>query len=398
MSQFTALVDEIEPATAEVWHTLHQNPELGMKEYKTAEHLEKQLLQTVDAESIRRVGETGLWVELKGTKPGGDPDNVIILRGDIDALPIQEENDLPYKSRIPNVMHACGHDVHASVLLGAVRVLQQYRDRFTGRIWFFFQPGEEVMQGALTFLKDPAIDFSKVKAAAATHAAGGVRAGKVLLKTGAVLASPDEVNFTIKGRNGHVAAPQLGVDAIVAAAALIQQLQTVVSRETGPTDSAVLSLGTIHGGRKSNIIADEVRIEGTLRTLSRETRERLQDSIRRIAAGVAQSTRTSIDVEIVKGPAPLYNDPEYVRLAEKALVKSLGQDAVEYGNTPGMAGEDFSYITENIPGVFIFLGAEDGEGHPVTGHTPHFYTDRAILRTGILALSSFALEYFKVEY
>lgn len=390
-------VDRIEPELVEVWHTLHQNPELSMQEYKTFALLERQLRETTHCDRIHKVGETGIWAELKGTKPGNSED-VIILRGDMDALPIQEETDLPYRSVIPNVMHACGHDVHSSILLGAVRVLEQYRDKFAGSIWFFFQPGEEAMRGALTFLADPEIDFSRVKVAAATHAAGDIAAGKIKLKSGTVLASPDEVNFTVKGKNGHAASPHKAVDAIVAAAALVLQLQTLVSRETSPVDCAVLSLGTICGGTKSNIVANKVRIEGTLRTLSNETRCHLHESIRRIAAGVALATGTDIDVEIIKGPSSLYNDPNYTELAGRAVIKTLGSEAVVYAAHPNLAGEDFAYITENIPGVFIFVGAADAQGQPAVGHTPYFYTDRAMLRTGVIALSAFALEFFKVNY
>ena len=276
--------------------------------------------ETTHCDRIHKVGETGIWAELKGTKPGNSED-VIILRGDMDALPIQEETDFPYRSVIPNVMHACGHDVHSSILLGAVRVLEQYRDKFAGSIWFFFQPGEEAMRGALTFLADPEIEFSRVIVAAATR-----------------------------------------------------------------------------GGTKSNIVANKVRIEGTLRTLSNETRCHLHESIRRIAAGVALATGTDIEVEIIKGPSSLYNDPHYTELAGQAVIKTLGSEAVVYAVHPNLAGEDFAYITEHIPGVFIFVGAADAQGQPAVGHTPYFYTDRAMLRTGVIALSAFALEFFKVDY
>ncbi|MDR3139873.1 MAG: amidohydrolase [Treponema sp.] len=396
MSELLDLENSINREMVDVWHHLHQNPELSMQEYKTADFIEKALREKTGVDRIKRVGETGLWVELKGADP--ERGDIIILRGDMDALPITEQNALPYCSRSPGVMHACGHDVHTSALLGAVRVLEKYRERIHGSIWFFFQPGEESLKGALTFLNDPEIDIAKVKAVAGIHVAGDLESGKVRLKEGPVLASADPLKFLIKGQGGHAAYPHGCRDPLVAAANLIIQLQTLVSRETSPLDAIVLSLCHIQGGSKDNVIPNEISIEGTLRALKKETRTYIQEAIRRICQGIEISLRVSINFEFEGNSLPLYNDGELIKIAEKAAQKALGADSVVFAENPGMAGEDFAFFADKIPGAFIFIGARTKDGPPASGHNPEFYTDEGAVRTGILTLASFALEYFGVDF
>jgi amidohydrolase/hippurate hydrolase len=398
MSKLQDFEKGINREIVEVWHHLHQNPELSMEEHKTADFIEKKLRETTGADRIKRVGKTGLWVELKGTAPREGEERIVVLRGDMDALPIQEANELPYRSVVPGVMHACGHDVHTSALLGAVRVLEQYRDRIPGTIWFFFQPGEETLKGALTFLEDPEIDFTKPKAIAGIHVGGDLAAGKIRLRVGAQLASADLLRFRVTGQSGHAASPQKSRDPIVAAAHLIVQLQTLVSRELKPVEAAVLSLCLIQGGSKDNIIAQDVRIEGTLRTLSKENRVYFLDAIRRICQGVALSLRVSIDFEVVDGSIPLVSDAGCVKIAEAAAKKSLGEENIEFADHAEMGGEDFAFFADKIPGVFIIIGAKSRNGPESQGHSPQFYTDESAIHTGILTLSSFALEFFGVDF
>lgn len=398
MKDLKELEREIHRQSVEVWHHLHQNPELSMQEFHTAEYIEKQLRDHTSVDRVERVGKTGVWAELIGTAPRQGAEKILMLRGDMDALPIQEENELPYRSAVPGVMHACGHDVHTTSLLASVRILEQYRDQIPGRVWFFFQPGEEVMGGALTFLDDPKIDFSKVTGALGIHVAGNLEAGKIRMGHGTVLASADTLHFHIHGVGGHAAYPAAAKDAIVAAANLIIQLQTLISREIAPIDSAVLTIGQIHGGTKDNIIADSVKIDGTLRTLSKEIREKLQQAIRRICDGIEVSLRVTIDLTIDQGASPLSNSDEYVDLAERAAEKVLGPDRVVWSENPGLAGEDFAYYTDHVPGAFVFIGAQTPGGVPAAGHTPEFYTDEDALRVGALILSGAALEFFDVPY
>jgi amidohydrolase/hippurate hydrolase len=396
MSKLTDVEQTVHAELVEVWHHLHQNPELSFQEFKTADYIEKLLRETTGVDRIKRVGKTGLWAELKGTAPKQGEGTVIALRGDMDALPIQEESGVPFQSLVPGVMHACGHDVHTTSLLGAVKVLERYRDRIPGSVWFFFQPAEEVGQGAVTFLQDPEIDFTKIKAIAGIHVMSFLEAGKVGLKEGPLLASANKLSFTIRGEGGHAAAPHRARDPIVAAAALILELQTLVSREVNPVDSAVLSLCFIRGGTKDNIIASDVLIEGTLRTLNKETRDYLFEAIRRVCRGIALSMRVSVDVELIAGTPPLVNDDASVKTAAAALNKIVGPENVVFTKTPDMGGEDFAFYLEKVPGVFILIGSRSKGGKATGMHTADFYTDEEALRLGTLALSGFALESFGI--
>jgi amidohydrolase/hippurate hydrolase len=398
MGELTDREKEINAEIVELWRHLHRNPELSMEEYRTSDCIETILREKTKVDRIKRVGKTGLWVELKGTAPYEGEERIMALRGDMDALPIQEKNDLPYRSETPGVMHACGHDVHASALLGAVRILEHYRDRIPGTVWFFFQPGEETLKGALTFLADPEIDFTKPKAIAGIHVWGNLEAGRIRLRAGPQMASGDTIRFRVTGQGGHAASPHTSRDPVVAAAHLIVQLQTLVSREVNPVDAAVLSLCRIQGGSKDNIIASEALIEGTLRTLSKETRLCLHDGIRRICQGIALALRVDIDFEVVEGPIPLVSDSGCVKIAETAAKKILGGENIEFSDHAEMSGEDFAFFTDKIPGVFIMIGAKSKNGPEPQMHSAEFYTDESAVRTGILALCGFALEFFGVDF
>lgn len=399
MSVLLERVDAIEPEITEVWHQIHQNPELGMELYHTAELIEAELAKHCTHVKVKRVERAGIWVELEGTAEG-DKDNILMLRGDMDALPIQEDNDLPYKSQVPNVMHACGHDVHGSTLLGAVRVLEQYRDQFAGKIWFFFQPGEEVLGGAKAFLSDPAIDFSKVRACAACHVLGFTEVGKVNVRYGQHLAGTGNLNFRIHGRSAHSSTPNETVDAVVVAAELILKLQVLVSREVNPADMVALNLGHIHAGDPSRPgwIADEVVINGGMRCVNPATCEKLVERIQAIADGLSLATRAEIKFEYEMMSPALVNDPRMCDIASAAVKKTLGEDKLELGAFAALAGEDFAFFTQHCPGVHISLGCRTPGRPPVPAHCPQFYTDPGVIRTGIATFSAFALEYFGVDY
>ncbi len=397
MSQLLKKVDAIEPEIREIWKTIHANPELGLELYETAQLIESELRKHTGVDRIHRVGKSGIWAELKGTKPG-DGSNILMLRGDMDALPIQEATGLPYASKNPGKMHACGHDVHASSLLGAVRVLEQYRDQIDGSIWFFFQPGEEVLGGALEFLKDPEIDFSKVKACGACHVLGFNEVGKVNLRDGAHLASPDEISFTVSGRSAHSSTPDATVDAIVIAANLITQLQCMVSREMNPTDSVILTLGKINGGKTAGSVADEVVIEGGLRTINPATRLRLLDRIQQICDGLSLATRSTITFRWNNRAPALHNDHGMFEIAAAGVRKALGEDALVFADTYAMASEDFAFFTQHCPGIHMSIGCRTPGRAPVVAHTPEFYTDEGTVRTAIATYCAFALEYFGVDF
>ncbi|MEG2074128.1 MAG: M20 family metallopeptidase, partial [Angelakisella sp.] len=265
MVKLTDGANKITPQIETLCNYLHEHPELSLQEHNTCDLLEKYIRENVTYERMKRVGETGLFVEIKGTKEGAH--KVIAFRGDIDALPIQEQEGAAHRSQVAGVMHACGHDVHATVNLGAAKLLSDCRDTFSGSVYFFFQPAEEVLKGARLFLADPDIDFSKIDAVAAVHSSPEIDAGTIGVRHGAILASADEMRITVHGKGGHGAHPHTVIDPIVAAASIIMNLQTLVSRETSAADSAVVSVCTINAGTAHNIVPGQVEMTGTVRTV-----------------------------------------------------------------------------------------------------------------------------------
>lgn len=400
MSLLLERVDAVEPEIAQVWKQIHQNPELGMELYNTAALIEAELKKHCPHITFKRVDKGGVWAILKGTGEG-DGENILMLRGDMDALPIQEEeNGLPYRSGNAGVMHACGHDVHGSSLLGAARVLEQYRDKFAGEIWFFFQPGEEVLGGAKAFLADPDIDFSRVRACAACHVLGFTEVGKVNIRYGQHLASTGTLEFRIHGRSAHSSTPNETVDAVVVAAQLITQLQTLISREINPSDMATLNLGHIQAGSfdRPGWICDEAVIRGGLRAVNPDTVERLVSRMQAMAEGFGTATRAQIDFTYEVNSPALVNDAHMCDIACAAVKHALGEDKLELGAFAALAGEDFAFFTQHCPGVHMSIGCRTPGRAPVPAHCPQFYTDPGAIRTAITAYSAFALEYFGVEY
>lgn len=390
------LVKEIEPEIINIWQRIHQNPELSMKEYKTADLIENKLKEIEGIDSIKRVGETGILVELKGTKEGKK--GVIALRGDMDALPIQENTGLSFSSQSPGVMHACGHDVHTSILYGAVKVLSKYKNHFAGSIIFIFQPAEETLEGSKMFIDKFELDFSKIDGIAAVHVSPEIYAGTIGIKNGPLLASADRIDIKVIGKQGHAAHPHTVVDPIVISSHIIVALQTLISREIAAYDSAVISFGKINGGSAHNIIPNTVTVEGTLRTISLETRKQLHDSIVRICKDISSSMRGSCEVEITEGPPPLICDSEWVDRARKVGERLLGTDQVINLQVPSMGAEDFAYMKELTPGIFIRLGARKPGGPYGSIHSPTYYTDEKALSTGILTMAGLALDFFDVDY
>lgn len=295
-------VEEITPEITQMRVHIHENPELSMKEYNTCALLEDYVKKNVKYDRLKRVGETGLFFELKGTKPGNGP--TIVFRGDIDALPIQEDEHMSPRSKVPGVMHACGHDVHGTINVGAAKILSEMKDQFSGSIYFFIQPAEEILQGAKLFLNDPEIDFDKIDAVAALHVSAELDAGTIGVRYGAILASADGIRIRINGKGGHGAHCHTLRDPIVASAAVINALQTLVSRETNPANAVVISICTIHAGEANNIVPDSVEMTGTVRTLNPADRDRMEASVKRVAASVAEAYRCTADVEYNRGVPP----------------------------------------------------------------------------------------------
>ncbi len=363
---------------------IHRRPELGFEEHQTAALVEREL----DSLQIRhrRVAQTGVI----GHVEGGAPGKVVALRADMDALPIGERSGLPFASEVDGKMHACGHDAHTAMLLGAARVLAAMRPKMRGTVVLLFQPAEEGPGGALPMLEEGALDAPPVDAIAMLHVDTRLDVGTIGVAPGPVNAATDELYITVRGRGGHGGYPHTAVDALPAAAAIVLALQNVVARETDPLASAVVTIGTIAGGYRSNVIADEIALSGTLRSHDAAVREALVDKVRRIVAGIATAYSVEREVRIVRGYPAVINDAALAQNFSR-YVRERSALRVETPD-PTMGGEDFAYFAQRVPGLLIRLGVRSesaGAVHP--GHSALFRIDEAALPMGVETLVLFAL-------
>ncbi|OUQ23969.1 amidohydrolase [Flavonifractor sp. An135] len=391
MKTMREAVAEITPEITAMRVHIHEHPELSMQEYETCAYLEDYVRKNVKYDQLKRVGETGLFFEIRGTKPGNGP--TIVFRGDIDALPIQEDPSISPCSKVPGVMHACGHDVHGVINVGAAKILSEHKDLFSGSIYFFIQPAEETLQGAKLFLNDPDIDFDKIDAVAALHISAELDAGTIGVRYGAILASADEIHIKVNGKGGHAAHCHTLRDPVVAASAIVMGLQTLVSRETNPANSVVISICTIHGGQAHNTMPDSVELSGTVRTLNPADRDRMEESVKRVAASVAEAYRCTAEVDYIRGVPPFICEDEWVDRALRVGKKVLGEENTKIMPYAAMGGEDFAYIKEKKPGIFVRLGVRTPGGPYGSAHSSTFYCDNACIPTGMLTILGLAEDY-----
>jgi len=355
---------------------IHQHPELGFQETRTAA-LVASRLKTAGLDVQEQVGRTGVVGRLIGAKPGP----TVALRADMDALPMQETGDLPYKSVHEDVMHACGHDGHTAMLISTAEILAARRDQIRGEVRFIFQPAEEGEGGARYMIDDGALDG--VDEIYGLHLWNYQSFGTVGVASGPVLASADIFRIVIKGQGGHGAAPQGTVDTIVVASQLINALQTIVSRNTNPLDSTVVTVGRIEGGSNFNIIAAETVLSGTTRAYTPENRRMVKERMQQIIAGVAAANGAEIDLEYDDGYPPTINNETTVEHARQAALKIAGEGVGAPFMT--MGGEDFSYYAQQVPGCFIFVGSEprDAVTGSVPHHCPYFNIEEDALLVGV---------------
>ena len=372
----------------------HMHPELSNREERTSRIVAEKLRALGLDEVKTGVGKYGVVALLKGSKPGP----VVAVRADMDALPIQETIDVPYKSLTPGVKHACGHDVHTTVELGVAEVLSKMRDQIAGSIKFIFQPAEEGAPqgeegGARLMIKEGALENPRPSAIFGLHTMPSLEAGQIGYHSGAAMASSDRFTITIRSRKSHGAQPQLGVDAVVVAAECVTALQTVRSRRIDPLEPLVITVGTINGGDRYNIIAGEVKMEGTMRTLNEDVRKRAQELMRQTLASVTSAYGATADLQFDSPNPVTYNDP---RLVEETLltIRRLVGDKNAIAPKPFMPAEDFSLYQQVIPGFFYFLGVGNkAKGITAGWHTAEFDVDEESLVIGVKVMSNVLLDY-----
>lgn len=381
----------IQGRLVEVRRDLHMNPELGMQEHRTA-GIVADRLQSLGIQVRTGVGGTGVVGVLAGARPGP----TIALRADMDALPIQDRKQVPYASQVPGIMHACGHDGHTAILLGTAEILSGMAGQLGGQVKFLFQPAEEGPGGALPMIEAGALEDPHVDCVVGLHLHNDLPAGTLAVKYGGVSASSDSFQITITGRGGHGAAPHTAVDAISAAAQFVTTLQTIVSREINPVEPAVVTVGTIRGGYRGNVIADEVVMTGTVRLLEQEARPLMQERIERVAGGVTAATRTTYQMQYGYGYPPVVNDDQVTALVEQACAKIVGAGNVLRLKAPTMGAEDFSYFAGERPGCFFRLGSRNEEkGLVLPGHNPEYDFDEAVLWLGVAAFCQVVADFFQ---
>ena len=361
---------------------LHRNPELSWKENRTVELLSA-TVASLGVADIRRVANTGLVVRVPGLDHSAP---VVALRGDIDALPIQEDTGLPFSSVNSGVMHACGHDVHASWAVAATQLLLKSPAR--GDVLVIFQPAEEVGEGARAILESGALD--SVRAIFGGHVDRRFAVGQVVAQEGALAASTDTFRITITGAGSHGARPQESRDPIVGAAALVGALQTIVSRRLDPAMPGVVTVGTINGGTAANIIPDSVQLSGTIRATTIESRTLLTGEVRRMAEAIAATYGLTAKVTLSGGTPPIVNPANAIGWAREAVTSVLGADALTPLGTTNMGGEDFAEYMQSIPGCFLRIGAREAGGKVIGAHSPGYYADEGALFIGAAVLAECA--------
>lgn len=372
------------PEYIEVRRALHRRPETAFEEAETTARIREELARC-GIETVPNGDDTGLVGVLRGAAPGP----VIALRADMDALPIQEESGLPFASEIPGRCHACGHDIHMATLLAAARLLSEYRAHLRGTVKFFFQPAEEKLGGARSLIAHGFLD--DVDAIFGAHTWPDTPGGSIGYRRGAMMAGSDTFRIVIHAPGGHAAHPHKTPDPVAAAAYMITQLQTIVSRETAPLDSAVVTVGKMTAGTAANIIPSEVVLEGSLRYLLPETRTKIHESIRRIAAGTALSLRVEASVEILPGCGPVIGEDRLVDMIETAVTRLLGPEKADVLPTASMGSEDFAFYLEKKPGAFFRLGTgSDDPASRLPLHNSRIHFSEDAISAGAVAFCGIA--------
>ena len=398
------LAEKVESKVIEWRRHIHQNPELSNREYNTAKYIVKHL-KSLGIEVQEEVAYTGVIGILKGKKPG----KVVALRADMDALPVTERNDLPFKSTVKStyngketgVMHACGHDSHVAILMGVAEVLSQMKDEIEGTVKFIFQPAEEGAPkgeegGAELMVKEGALKNPDVDAIFGLHISSGLEVGKISYRFGGIMAAAQSFEINVKGKQAHGSRPWTSVDPIVVSAQIITGLQTIVSRESELTkEGAVITVGMINAGIRSNIIPESAKMVGTIRTLDYDMQKFINKRMEEMVPAIAKAYRAEATIEIEKGYPITYNHVELTKQMLPSL-KRMAKEGNVYAISAITGAEDFSFFQQEVPGLYFFLGGKSPETKPqdVGGHhTPDFVLDESGFILGVKAMSALTLDY-----
>jgi amidohydrolase len=377
-------VQAIAPGLIEVRRDIHAHPEIGFDVERTAGVVATEL-DKLGIAYRSGIGRTGIVADIQGGAPGP----MLVIRADMDALPIHEMTGLPFASTVPGKMHACGHDIHTATLIGVGAVLKDLAPQLRGSVRLVFQPAEETQEsGAAAMIADGALDG--VAMALGFHNDPGLPTGAFSYKRGASMASSDSFDLVLRGRSGHAARPHDTIDPIVAAAYLVTQLQTIVAREINPAEGAVVTIGSIAGGAIHNIIPDSCTLRGTVRARSPEVRDAAEAAVRRVVQGIALSHRVEPDLRYRRGVPPVMNDDRVLDPAIAAVREQFGGDAVRE-NAAVFGAEDFAFFAERVPSAHLFVGAAQ-PGRDDHLHNSDYQPDEACIGLGIAALSRSAVE------
>ena len=384
---------------------IHQNPELSYHETRTAALVAKHLT-ALGYEVKTGVGDTGVVGILKGGKPGG----VVALRADMDALPVEERVDVPFASKVKTmwqgtmtgVMHACGHDCHVAILMGVAEILAEYRAELPGTVKLLFQPNEEGhdgrKSGAQAMIDDGALQDPAPTAVFGLHVTSSQASGVIALRPGGLMASADKLKLSVHGRQTHASMPWYGVDPVVTSAQIILALQTIITRQIDSTVTpAILTISTIHGGVRSNIIPDDVVMEGTLRSHDEGVRADIKKRIQATASAIASTAGATATLETGEGVPVTYNDPALTQWGTRSLGDGVGADRVTESR-PVMGAEDFSLLAKVVPGMFYFLGVTPPDENPreaPANHSPLFHVHEPALKYGVRSLAYLAIDYLR---
>ncbi|MGL5151501.1 MAG: M20 metallopeptidase family protein [Clostridium sp.] len=394
MNKFLNEVNLIKDELIAIRRDFHENPEIGFEEFRTSQKI-KDFLE-YEGISYVSVANTGVCALIKGEKDGGG--RTIAIRGDIDGLPIQDKKTCTYSSKVSGKMHACGHDAHTTIALGAAKILNNNKKLFSGNVKIFFEPAEETVGGARYMIDEGVLESPVVDAVIGLHVTEDLECGKIRIKKGVVNAASNPFKVIVKGKGGHGAHPETTVDPVVIASHIVIALQTIVSREIAPVNPAVITVGSIHGGTAQNIIPEEVTISGIIRTMTKEDREYAIKRLREIVEGICLSSRGEGIIEIEESYPCLYNDDNIVDIVYRSAGSVIGEENVLEQLHPSMGVESFAYFAMEKPSAFYFLGTGNKNKDTMRpAHSSLFNIDEDALSLGVAIQCQAAIDYLTRE-